>query len=37
MESQKKKMAQSQFKGLVEQIIDKNNWKNRWTTIKTFI
>lgn len=37
MEQEKKRLTQSQFKGLVEQIIDRRNWKQRWTTIKTFI
>ena len=36
-EQLKKLQAQSKFKGLVEQIIDKANWKNRWTKIKTFV
>ena len=37
MEQQRKSLAQTNLKGLVDQIIDKNNWKQRWGKIRTFI
>ena len=37
MEQQKKLIAQTNFKGLVDKIMDKKNWRQRWSKIKTFI
>lgn len=37
MEQQRKSLAQTNLKGLVDQIIDKNNWKTRWGKIRTFV
>ena len=30
-------MTKTNFKYLVNKIIDKNNWKQKWTKIKEFI
>jgi len=37
MEQHKKMLAHNKFKVLVEQIVDKQNWKERWENIKPFI
>ena len=37
MEEQKKLNAKQNLKDLVDKIIDKKNWKQRWSKIKTFI
>ena len=37
MEQMKKAVAKNKFKHLVKTIIDKKNWKERWSKIKVFI
>ena len=36
-EQHKKQLTQEHFKNLVDKIIDKDNWKTRWSKIKTFV
>jgi len=37
MEQHKKRMTQEHFKNFVGKIVDKQNWRNRWGKIKTFV
>ena len=37
MEQQKKKGAKKHFKKLVDNIMDKKNWEQRWAKVKGFL
>ena len=37
IEQDKKRAAKTELKRLVHKIIDKKNWRQRWSKIKTFI